>query len=96
MVLPELGEKIYCSGILGAIQLVTGYYLILITKKEKIGSLLQKDVWKLKEIKMIAYRQKEEKELTESEVKKKAVSILVFTLFISFSFLSKNSTHNAK
>ena len=53
MVLPESDEKIYCSGILGAIQLVTGFYLILITKKQNIGSLLKKEVLRLKEIKII-------------------------------------------
>lgn len=81
MVLPESDEKIYCSGILGAIQLVTGFYLILITKKQNIGSLLKKEVWRLKEIKIIAYKEKEEKELTESEV-----IIKLWTIFIINNF----------
>lgn len=59
--------QVFCSGILGSIELITGLYLIIITNKQKIGTLMGNDIWKLEEIKMLPYREKE-MELNESEV----------------------------
>lgn len=98
--MPESNDKIYCSGILGSIQLVTGFYLILITNKQKVGTLLQNEVWKMQETKMIAYREAAEKELTESEVN---YFLTLFTLqcvemnvFLFLKKQSKNLIRNAK
>lgn len=60
-------SQVFCSGILGSIELITGLYLIIITNKQKIGTLMGNDIWKLEEIKMLPYREKE-MELNESEV----------------------------
>ncbi|CAL8397363.1 phosphatidylinositol-3-phosphatase SAC1-A [Gadus morhua] len=43
-------------GVMGTIRLVAGMYLIVITKKRNVGSLLGHAVWKMVEFEIIAYK----------------------------------------
>uniref|UniRef100_A0A8C5QI20 Phosphatidylinositol-3-phosphatase SAC1 n=1 Tax=Leptobrachium leishanense TaxID=445787 RepID=A0A8C5QI20_9ANUR len=43
-------------GILGTIRLVAGMYLIVITRKKKVGDLLQHSIWKATDFDIISYK----------------------------------------
>uniref|UniRef100_A0A6Q2YFF3 SAC domain-containing protein n=1 Tax=Esox lucius TaxID=8010 RepID=A0A6Q2YFF3_ESOLU len=55
------------SGIMGTIRLVAGTYLIVITKKKKVGDLLGHTVWKAMDFDMISYK-KTVLHLTENQM----------------------------
>ncbi|GAA6099648.1 phosphatidylinositol-3-phosphatase SAC1-B, partial [Tachysurus ichikawai] len=52
---PSAATQSMC-GIMGTIRLVAGMYLIVITKKRKVGDLLGHAVWKAVEFDMISYK----------------------------------------
>ena len=54
-------------GIVGIIRLVAGPYLIVITKRQKVGSILGEDIWKVTGTEVLSYK-RSLTHLTEKQV----------------------------
>lgn len=55
-VIPPARTIIHCNGFLGTIRLIAGNYLVLVTKRRRIGTLHSgHSIWKMEDFEMIAY-----------------------------------------
>lgn len=83
-------SQLFCHGVLGAIHLISGYYLVIITKKHKVGQLIENDIYKLDEVKIIPYRESQ-KDLSESEIRysnycREMIESVLRTQYFYFSY----------
>lgn len=65
--IPREAPRKPIHGLVGTIKLLSGYYLIVITSKSKVGQINGDDVWKVEKFEMIPYHNNEN-HLTENEV----------------------------
>ena len=65
--IPSDSSRKSIYGIVGTILLLSGYYLIVITSKSKVGTINDHDIWKVERFEMIPYK-KNENYVNESEV----------------------------
>lgn len=72
--IPDTPNQIICHGILGSIRLISGYYLLVISSKTKIGSLLGNDIYRVENFELISYVKNEQNKLMENENKSNEVS----------------------
>lgn len=73
-------------GIMGTVRLVAGMYLIVITKKRNVGSLLGHAVWKAVDFDIISYK-KTVLHLTENQVTNTLWHIFGDIMFLLFKFV---------
>lgn len=53
--IPQASSSKPICGIVGTLQLLAGPYLVIITKKDKVGTINGETIWKVAEIEVISY-----------------------------------------
>uniref|UniRef100_A0A669EC52 SAC1 like phosphatidylinositide phosphatase b n=1 Tax=Oreochromis niloticus TaxID=8128 RepID=A0A669EC52_ORENI len=94
---PASAETRPICGLMGTIRLVAGMYLVVITKKRKVGDLLGHAVWKALDFDVISYK-KTILHLTDNQVVSPAclLILLFFTEFLQFTELKVQRVLNFK
>lgn len=83
--IPETSNKLIVHGILGSIRLVSGYYLIVVTSKLKIGTLLGNEVFRVENVDLLAYA-RNEGENSSNELTKRMIKSVLTTEYFYFSY----------
>lgn len=88
--IPDTPNKIICDGILGSIKLISGYYLVVVTSKLKIGTLLGHDIFRVQKVELISYAKNEQKlmenENKSNELCKRMIQSVLQTEYFYFSY----------
>ena len=74
--IPSDSSRKSIYGIVGTIKLLSGYYLIVITSKSKVGTINDQDIWKAERFEMIPYHDNNDSHMEEDEVSDQACSFL--------------------
>ncbi|XP_076864540.1 phosphatidylinositol-3-phosphatase SAC1-A [Brachyhypopomus gauderio] len=80
--IPPSGVTRSICGIMGTIRLVAGMYLIVITRKRKVGNLLGHTVWKAVEFDLISYK-KTILHLTENQIQDNTTFLSMITSILN-------------
>ncbi|XP_053323299.1 phosphatidylinositol-3-phosphatase SAC1 [Spea bombifrons] len=80
-------------GILGTIRLVAGMYLIVITKKKKVGDLLQHAIWKASDFDVISYK-KTMLHLTDTQLQDNKTFLLMINHILSVDGFYFSTTYD--
>lgn len=88
--IPETPNKIICQGILGSIRLISGYYLLVVSSKLKVGTLLGNDIYRVDNFELISYVKNENKlmenENKSNEMSKRMIHSVLQTDYFYFSY----------
>lgn len=88
--IPETPNKIICQGILGSIRLISGYYLLVVSSKLKVGTLLGNDIYRVENFELISYVKNENKlmenENKSNEMSKRMIHSVLQTDYFYFSY----------
>lgn len=88
--IPETPNKIICHGILGSIRLISGYYLLVVSSKLKVGTLLGNDIYRVENFELISYVKNENKlmenENKSNEMSKRMIHSVLQTDYFYFSY----------
>lgn len=84
--IPDTPNKLIVHGILGSIRLISGYYLIVVTAKLKIGTLLGKhEVYRIENVELLPYVRNEGQDRSNDLTKRMIKSVLT-TDYFYFSY----------
>ena len=79
--IPAESSRITIYGLVGTIKLLSGYYLVVITGRSKVGVINGQEIWKAEKFETISYN-RNDNHLNENEV----IFRLVWFLYICNSF----------
>ncbi len=88
--IPDTPNKLICQGILGSIRLVSGYYLVVLTSKLSVGTLLNHEIYRVGHVQLMPYTRNEqtltETENRSNEFAKKMIQSVLQTEYFYFSY----------
>ncbi|KDR20269.1 phosphatidylinositide phosphatase SAC1 isoform X2 [Zootermopsis nevadensis] len=94
--IPQASSSKPICGIVGTLQLLAGPYLVIITKKDKVGTINGETIWKVAEIEVISYTRTllhlTEKQISKNKLYISMVENVLNTPFLYFSY-SYDITH---
>lgn len=94
--IPQASSTKPICGIVGTLRLLAGPYLVIITKKRKVGSINGQTVWQVAETEVISYSRTllhlTEKQISQNKLYISMVESVLNTQFLYFSY-SYDITH---
>ncbi|XP_069676100.1 phosphatidylinositol-3-phosphatase SAC1 [Periplaneta americana] len=94
--IPQASSSKPICGIVGTVQLLAGPYLVIITKKQKVGTINGQTIWQVAETEVISYTRTllhlTEKQISENKLYISMVECALNTPYLYFSY-SYDITH---